>query len=119
MIKFEKTRILIFFNLGIDFFFLITYNSYCWRVEQLGKQIEAWLSLVERCVRDAEVVGSNPVASIQGKCCWLHADSIFVFYRKLLRSLLGKNVFENSFPQSASLADPLPPKEEERKKLYS
>ena len=26
--------------------------------------IEAWLSLVERCVRDAEVVGSNPVASI-------------------------------------------------------
>ena len=25
--------------------------------------IEAWLSLVERCVRDAEVVGSNPVAS--------------------------------------------------------
>ncbi len=28
------------------------------------KGIEAWLSLVERCVRDAEVVGSNPVASI-------------------------------------------------------
>ena len=26
--------------------------------------IEAWLSLVERCVRDAEVAGSNPVASI-------------------------------------------------------
>ena len=25
--------------------------------------IEAWLSLVERCVRDAEVAGSNPVAS--------------------------------------------------------
>ena len=24
----------------------------------------AWLSLVERCVRDAEVAGSNPVASI-------------------------------------------------------
>ena len=24
---------------------------------------EVWLSLVERCVRDAEVVGSNPVAS--------------------------------------------------------
>ncbi len=28
------------------------------------KGIEAWLSLVERCVRDAEAVGSNPVASI-------------------------------------------------------
>ncbi len=26
---------------------------------------EAWLSLVERCVRDAEVAGSNPVASIR------------------------------------------------------
>ena len=29
MIKFEKTRILFFFNLGIDFFLLIPYNSYC------------------------------------------------------------------------------------------
>ena len=29
--------------------------------------IEAWLSLVERCVRDAEVVGSNPVASTTGR----------------------------------------------------
>ena len=27
------------------------------------KHIDAWLSLVERCVRDAEVAGSNPVAS--------------------------------------------------------
>ena len=28
---------------------------------------DAWLSLVERCVRDAEVAGSNPVApTIQG-----------------------------------------------------
>ena len=26
-----------------------------------------WLSLVERCVRDAEVAGSNPVASILGR----------------------------------------------------
>ena len=29
--------------------------------------IDAWLSLVERCVRDAEVAGSNPVASILGR----------------------------------------------------
>ena len=28
---------------------------------------DAWLSLVERCVRDAEVAGSNPVASILGR----------------------------------------------------
>ena len=26
---------------------------------------DAWLSLVERCVRDAEVAGSNPVASMK------------------------------------------------------
>ena len=30
--------------------------------------IEAWLSLVERCVRDAEVASSNLVASIPA--CW-------------------------------------------------
>ena len=28
---------------------------------------DAWLSLVERCVRDAEVAGSNPVASMKRK----------------------------------------------------
>ena len=32
------------------------------------KRIEAWLSLVERCVRDAEVACSNHVASIPA--CW-------------------------------------------------
>ena len=30
-------------------------------------EIDAWLSLVERCVRDAEVAGSNPVASTLGR----------------------------------------------------
>ena len=29
----------------------------------LDPHFDAWLSLVERCVRDAEVAGSNPVAS--------------------------------------------------------
>lgn len=29
---------------------------------------DAWLSLVERYVRDVEVAGSNPVASIYEKC---------------------------------------------------
>ena len=32
-------------------------------VVKYQKSFEAWLSLVERCVRDAEVAGSNPVAS--------------------------------------------------------
>ena len=31
------------------------------------KHIDAWLSLVERCVLDAEVAGSNPVASTLGR----------------------------------------------------
>jgi hypothetical protein len=30
----------------------------------MGASLGAWLSLVERCVRDAEVAGSNPVAPI-------------------------------------------------------
>ena len=32
-------------------------------IMMLAFLIEAWLSLVERCVRDAEAAGSNPVAS--------------------------------------------------------
>ena len=35
------------------------------RVKELNN--DAWLSLVERCVRDAEVAGSNPVASTLGR----------------------------------------------------
>ena len=33
-------------------------------IVKLNENNDAWLSLVERCVRDAEVAGSNPVASI-------------------------------------------------------
>ena len=36
-------------------------------VNEIKRHIDAWLSLVERCVRDAEVAGSNPVASILGR----------------------------------------------------
>ena len=39
---------------------------------------DAWLSLVERCVRDAEVAGSNPVASTNSlRIPWLRG-SFFV-----------------------------------------
>ena len=38
---------------------------------RLDEAIEAWLSLVERCVRDAEVACSNHVASI-----------IFILYKR-------------------------------------
>ena len=40
----------------------------------------AWLSLVERCVRDAEVAGSNPVASTKKTSTLL---GVLVFYMKI------------------------------------
>ena len=43
----------------VDIFTQSDYNT---------KRIEAWLSLVERCVRDAEAACSNHVASIPA--CW-------------------------------------------------
>ena len=52
------------FKKYVDKLQFMTYNNSCISDETFAKmQIEAWLSLVERCVRDAEVVGSNPVAS--------------------------------------------------------
>ena len=47
---------------GNDGFSIISYVATHKRCEA---RIDAWLSLVERCVRDAEVAGSNPVASTQ------------------------------------------------------
>ena len=43
------------------------------------KDIEAWLSLVERCVRDAEVASSNLVASTHFSLClkkWPHGQAV-------------------------------------------
>ena len=45
---------------GTDGSSIISYVAMHKRCEA---RIDAWLSLVERCVRDAEVAGSNPVAS--------------------------------------------------------
>ena len=42
-------------------------------------EIEAWLSLVERCVRDAEVASSNLVASTHFSLClkkWPHGQAV-------------------------------------------
>ena len=40
---------------------------------------DAWLSLVERCVRDAEVAGSNPVASTKAlRIPWLRDSFLFM-----------------------------------------
>ncbi len=40
---------------------------------------DAWLSLVERCVRDAEVAGSNPVASIEKERHTRRCAFLFLF----------------------------------------
>ncbi len=48
-----------------DIYFLkkpFTKSFFCGILEMFRK-IEVWLSLVERCVRDAEAVGSSPVTS--------------------------------------------------------
>ena len=49
---------------GVDKQHLFLYYMSSSAAVHYGKQNnDAWLSLVERCVRDAEVAGSNPVAS--------------------------------------------------------
>ena len=55
--KFLKKRL--HFFLSHDNIYKSLVNS----AKQTFKNIEAWLSLVERCVRDAEVASSNLVAS--------------------------------------------------------
>ena len=53
---------------GVDKQHLFLYYMSSSVAVHYGKQNnDAWLSLVERCVRDAEVAGSNPVASTLGR----------------------------------------------------
>ena len=73
----EKTffqKIEIFSKKRLHFFqcHAIIYKSLVNSAKQTLKNIEAWLSLVERCVRDAEVASSNLVAStyLNTKACW-------------------------------------------------
>ena len=54
------------------------------RVKELNN--DAWLSLVERCVRDAEVGGSNPVASTKKTSTLL---GVLVFYMKISTPILS------------------------------
>ncbi len=52
------------------------------------RSVEAWLSLVERYIRDVEVAGSNPVASTvlgQAFCCLL-----YFFAEKSKSAVVGK-----------------------------
>ena len=49
-------------NAKMSGLFLLLFNSLCYHIRRCLKQyIGLWLSLVERCVRDAEAAGSNPV----------------------------------------------------------
>ena len=49
--------------------------------------VEAWLSLVERCVRDAEAAGSNPVASTKNTVATFVAAVFFIVCTLNLRPL--------------------------------
>ena len=60
-------------------------------VTENGQQIEVWLSLVERFVRDEEAAGSNPVTSTNGvkpkrfaACFSLYADESLKKIEKVL-----------------------------------
>ena len=74
----RKIRRKNFFSKNWNFFkkTLAFFSRSCYYIRVAGEQhktqslkdIEAWLSLVERCVRDAEVASSNLVASIPA--CW-------------------------------------------------
>ena len=54
------------------------------RVKELNN--DAWLSLVERCVRDAEVAGSNPGGSTKKTSTLL---GVLVFYMKISTQILS------------------------------
>ena len=54
----KSDNYLIIFRLDIDIFSVKEYNNF-----RSHKSIEVWLSLVERCVRDAEAASSNLVTS--------------------------------------------------------
>ena len=60
------------------------YDNIVERVKELNN--DAWLSLVERCVRDAEVAGSNPVASTKKTSTLL---GVLVFYMKISTQILS------------------------------
>ena len=58
---------------------------------------DAWLSLVERYVRDVEVAGSNPVASIPWQGRVEKSGKIFGFFFYSMRKLWEYEVRNNSY----------------------
>ena len=56
-----------------------------WFLYNLQFNIEVWLSLVERCVRDAEAVGSSPVTSTKKKS---RESGFFFLYFSLFSKLV-------------------------------
>ena len=54
--------------------------------ESVQQNIGAWLSLVERPVRDREVAGSNPVAPTK-RDFHFRRRSLFLYHRKVTRIL--------------------------------
>ena len=65
----------------------------------LDPHFDAWLSLVERCVRDAEVAGSNPVASTSIKGNQLNNDAWLSLVEHYVRDVgvAGSNPVASTF----------------------
>ena len=72
--------------------FAFHYNIICLASSDEAKSNnEVWLSLVERCVRDAEVAGSNPVASTSykkvGNTEKIKVSGLFLFLEQACKSV--------------------------------
>lgn len=66
------------------------YNIIC---RQIWRHIGLWLSLVERCVRDAEAVGSNPANPILKKT--------YRFSKKYIRTAVYPAVKSKAYPRQS------------------
>ena len=61
-----------------------------------------WLSLVERCVRDAEAVGSSPVTSTTVKNLSNDIDTLFERFVFMLLSGFGQILVKFTFFKNSS-----------------
>ena len=82
-----------FFEKSVDIWRNARYNIKA-VTENVRRQIEVWLSLVERFVRDEEAAGSNPVTSTNGgkplKACRLFFSFTQTGFEKMKKVLTKK-----------------------------
>ena len=73
------------------------FRGYAFLLRHVLKYNEAWLSLVERCVRDAEVASSNLVASTRG-CLFSLKNLINALLAQLVEHLTLNQGVQGSSP---------------------